>query len=738
MANDGTVKIGVEFSTKDIQNSFRKLQEEGRRLADSLKRIDDALEINPRNVDLLTEKYQTLRKAVANAEDQVSVLSEELEKARESGLEESDIESYGALVSALEQAQEEARRSAAALNDVTRELERSGIDAESLADSLDSISRSSRSAEGSIDRVGDSLDEAADAADRNTESLEDMSDSLDNARENAEDFSDDLEDLNENADEGAGGMKSFFDSIAGGVMVGQLAAQGIGFLIGKAAELIDWIWNLDEATEEYRIAQGKLNAAFKSAGYDIDTARSAYEEFYNILGDTDTATEASQLLGNMFNRTEELAYITGLLTDEYGLFANNIPVDALIQATAEAARTGEVTGALAETIEQAGGSAESLSEKLKTAGDGAEGFGRLKAISDELANSLFKNSDTAEKASRAFYELGLKTGALSDWAEISAGVYATFGDSLPIEGLIEAANETAKTGQVTGVLADALNWAGMSEDELNDALSKTADEGDRALLIMNNLSLAYRDAADDFYKYNETLIEGREAQAETDNTLAKLGESIAELKNKFFDLFGPIIIRAVEQFTTVLEQIIWVVDRIGQGLEWLGQKIKDVVGFFQELGGASRQVQEPGGQSARSGGGPSPQSGGSAVAPMALSEDDEGGGISTYTLGRASDIAALEGAVPSARDRVISDLAAAMPAAQSRVAIATADMAPSAGYSAPPPASYGASGNDSGRQTPIIVRPNIHIHFDGDLAQFAQVFKPVIDAEDARVGVGVQ
>ena len=124
MANDGTVQIGVEFSTKDIQNSFRKLQEEGRRLADSLKRIDDALEINPRNVDLLTEKYQTLRKAVANAEDQVSVLSEELEKARESGLEESDAEAYRELSSALEQAQEEARRSADALNDVTRELER--------------------------------------------------------------------------------------------------------------------------------------------------------------------------------------------------------------------------------------------------------------------------------------------------------------------------------------------------------------------------------------------------------------------------------------------------------------------------------------------------------------------------------------------------------------------------------------------------------------------------------------
>lgn len=34
----------------------------------------------------------------------------------------------------------------------------------------------------------------------------------------------------------------------------------------------------------------------------------------------------------------------------------------------------------------------------------------------------------------------------------------------PIEGLTEATNETAKTGQITGSLADALNWAGVSED----------------------------------------------------------------------------------------------------------------------------------------------------------------------------------------------------------------------------------------------------------------------------------
>ena len=67
----------------------------------------------------------------------------------------------------------------------------------------------------------------------------------------------------------------------------------------------------------------------------------------------------------------------------------------------------------------------------------------------EAANHLAKLADTEEE--------------LATWADICTGVYATFGDSLPIENLTEAANETAKVGTLTGGLADALNWAGESE-----------------------------------------------------------------------------------------------------------------------------------------------------------------------------------------------------------------------------------------------------------------------------------
>lgn len=197
------------------------------------------------------------------------------------------------------------------------------------------------------------------------------------------------------------------------------------------------------------------------------------------------------------------------------------------------------------------------------------------------------------------------------------------------------------------------------------------------------------------------------------------------------------IVSAIPDLVAALPQII---SAIADGLMSLLGGLADVgLAIVQAIwdgivGGIKSLLGIGGGDKSSKSGGKSARS---AAVPMALSEGDEGGGISTYALSRSSGITALEGAVPSARDRMISDLAAAMPAAQSRVAIATAAMAPSAGYSAPPPVS--SSGGGGNGQTPtIVVRPQVVIKAEGDLAPLAQLFKPALDAEDARVGQGVQ
>lgn len=115
---------------------------------------------------------------------------------------------------------------------------------------------------------------------------------------------------------------------------------------------------------------------------------------------------------------------------------------------------------------------------------------------------------------------------LSQWSTICAGVSATFGDSLPIEGLTEAANETAKVAKVTGPLADALNWVGISEDGFNVALEKCNSEKERSILITNTLETAYRNAANEFTTMNADVMASREVTQRLNDEIATLSAKI--------------------------------------------------------------------------------------------------------------------------------------------------------------------------------------------------------------------
>lgn len=261
--------------------------------------------------------------------------------------------------------------------------------------------------------------------------------------------------------------------------LGDFAKKGVKATGAAVAGLTAAFVALDGATEEYRVAQGKLNAGFQAAGFSADVARKSYRNFYAILGDTDTATEASQLLANMAKNEEEV----------------------------------------------------------------------------------------------------------TKWTRIAAGVHGTFGDSLPIEGLVESANETARTGQITGVFADAINWAtkegekfgvtlkadteankkwneavksaSSAEDFFNLALQNCSDESARQKLIVDTLSKTYDKAADSYYANNQQVINARRNHATLDEMLAKVGDTSAKVKNQLWVLAG-----AAEDGSI----------RSGSALDWVQQK----------------------------------------------------------------------------------------------------------------------------------------------------------------------
>ena len=162
---------------------------------------------------------------------------------------------------------------------------------------------------------------------------------------------------------------------------------------------------------------------------------------------------------------------------------------------------------------------------------------------DAAFTSSGHSTETAQKAYDGFYkilgesdrtveavnhlaEMTKNEEELSKWSTICAGVTARFGDSLPIEGLTEAANETAKVGAVTGPLADALNWAGISEDKFNEQLAKCNSEQERATLITNTLNGEYASAAEEYNKLTANTQAARDATNNMEQAQAALGAAI--------------------------------------------------------------------------------------------------------------------------------------------------------------------------------------------------------------------
>lgn len=159
---------------------------------------------------------------------------------------------------------------------------------------------------------------------------------------------------------------------------------------------------------------------------------------------------------------------------------------------------------------------------------------------------------------------------LAKWSDIAAGVTATFGDSLPIEGLTEAANETAKVGKVTGVLADALNWAGINEDKFNEKLAKCNSEKERSELITSTLDNAYKDAATTYKELNADIIANRKATSEANDQMAELGASsegvstkLKEAKNTITAAVLPTIGKLADKISDLDEGQIMLLGGIG-------------------------------------------------------------------------------------------------------------------------------------------------------------------------------
>ncbi len=454
MADDFGLRIGVE-GEKEFKKALAEINQSFKVLGSEMKLVSSQFDKNDNSVQALSARNTVLNKEIDAQRQKVETLRSALQNAAES---------FGENDRRTQNWQIQLNNAEAALNGMERELsqneqaiealnnqEEQTVDAterltQEISRQEEKLAGLKRAYSNAVLEYGKGSSEARELEGRIADlsgELEENRDTLREASDSTEDFGDAMED----ASDGAGKLGSGLSAAT--VAMGNLISSGIQAALNGIKELGSAIWNLDEATEEYRAAQGKLTTAFEAAGYSGEAAQKSYTEFYKILGDTDTATEASQLLAQLAENEQDI----------------------------------------------------------------------------------------------------------TKWTNIAAGVCGTFGDALPVEGLIESANETAKVGQVTGSLADALNWVGISEDEFNEKLAACSGESERNRLIMETLSGTYDEASQAFYRNNEALVASREGQARMDETLAGLGETVSNVKNSLRAEFLPAVADVVSAFTDMVNGV---------------------------------------------------------------------------------------------------------------------------------------------------------------------------------------
>ena len=306
--------------------------------------------------------------------------------------------------------------------------------------------------------------------------------------------------------------------------------------------------SLEEQAKKAKAAEDALK---KMRDGGIEPTNPAYQKMQTALNNTKAdMVKIQKEIDDTSEKLKKSKIDWESVGDTVGKVGKAIGAGVAAMGAAIGAAAGAFLG-LAESTREARVNMGKLETGFTTAGHSAED---AKKTYTELYGVLGDDGQATEAAAH-LAKLTKNEKELATWTDIATGVYATFGDSLPIENLTEAANETAKTGAITGGLANALNWAGVSEDEFQASLDKCSTEQERQALITKTLNGLYSDAAEKYREVNGDIIDAQKATASLNSAMAELG-AIAE----------PIVTKLKQLAAELLQQITPFVELIGNGL----------------------------------------------------------------------------------------------------------------------------------------------------------------------------
>jgi len=468
-------KITFTAATGEFNKAIKESNDEMSKLRAEMRLNAEQMKTTGETAEGLEKKHQNLSDQLAVSQDKTEALSQKLDKAKEifgdNSEEAKKLETQ--LINARiaeEKIKQSIQQCEAAMSNHTAETQDNRNALEKLTDEIGDqkteLSRLKQEYQNAVIEYGEASDEARSfesAIGELSDELRQNEDKLSNAANKANELDRSFEEAEESAKSAGDGF-----TIMKGV-VADLASNAIQGAIGKISEFTGYLADLPAQTAELRQDFSTLETSFDNVGFSTETATQTWKDLYTVFGEDDRAVEASNLIAKMSKDQDDL----------------------------------------------------------------------------------------------------------NDWVTITTGVWGTYQDSLPVEGLAEASMETARTGKVTGGLADALNWSSeaqkmfskyieegeTAEDGFNKALAECTTEQERQQLITETLKSLYGDAAE---TYRDTSAAQMEAKAATAENILAENELAASIE--------PVTTAVTEVKTALLTELAPAIEKISgaalSAIEW--------------------------------------------------------------------------------------------------------------------------------------------------------------------------
>lgn len=301
----------------------------------------------------------------------------------------------------------------------------------------------------------------------------------------------------------------------------------------------------DKRTDGYRQSLNRAKAELADLNRELqDNERYLDEASKSADGCAESIDEYGKAVRDADSNKDPLGNLMAGFGNLKGLLAGGAVVggikavgDAIMSVVEDTAEYRKIMGTLEISSERAGYSAQQTADIYRT------------------LQGVLGDTQTAATTTANLQAIGLAQEDLVTVTNAAIGAWATYGDSIPIDGLSESINETIQAGKVTGTFADVLNWAGTSEDDFNAKLEAANGTTERANIVLQELKSQGLDQAGKAWQdANEDVVALNEATERWDGAMAQLGETLTPAAT------------AIKNFGA--DAILWLADQIQAVIEW--------------------------------------------------------------------------------------------------------------------------------------------------------------------------